>query len=84
MLKDDYLPLLQKYISQSQNRSSDQGASIYQTPAQVVEVIITCINNTNPPVRIRTSKWAEQFCEIKTQADPDGRRLAQQIQKEFL
>ncbi|MDO6737349.1 hypothetical protein Q4548_05720 [Wenyingzhuangia sp. 2_MG-2023] len=35
--------------------------------------------NENPPLRIRTSKWTEDFCTLKTQADLDETKLVNQI-----
>jgi len=33
---------------------------------------------------MRTSKWAEKFCELKTKADPNGARIVEQIRESFL
>lgn len=82
MKEDDYLPVLQKYISNAQSRAaSDEG--IYQSSEQVADVIISVSKNPQPPIRTRTSDWAESFTQLKTQADPTGieqqKRVAQSI-----
>jgi hypothetical protein len=41
-------------------------------------------NNANPPLRIRTSDWAENFTAIKTQADPDGTVSCKAVIEKFL
>ncbi|MEO0470740.1 MAG: short-chain dehydrogenase/reductase, partial [Bacteroidota bacterium] len=66
----------------AQNRAEDT-ASTYQTGQQVAEVILEVVENENPPLRIRTSAWAEQFCELKTSSDPDGTKLRDRIQGLF-
>ncbi|MFC4097561.1 hypothetical protein [Euzebyella saccharophila] len=46
----------------------------------MAEIILNVALSENPPLRIRTSKWAEDFTQLKTQADPDGSKLVAQIQ----
>jgi short-subunit dehydrogenase len=70
MVEDEYLPLLQKYIGNAQNRAATEG--IYQTPDAVADVVILLAKNNTPPIRIRTSEWAENFAQLKTLGDPDG------------
>ncbi|WP_299371173.1 SDR family oxidoreductase [uncultured Tateyamaria sp.] len=81
MLEDEYLPILQKYIGGAQDR---QGGDIYQTADQVAEVVMSCIAADTPPIRIRTSQWAETFCALKTDLDPDGRKQQAQVIAQFL
>ena len=81
MLEDEYLPILQKYIGGVQGRS-DTG--VYQTCDEVAAVVLDCVNNPNPPVRVRTSAWSNAFCELKTQADPEGRKQQQFVIETFL
>jgi len=84
MYDDEYLPVLQKYIHNAQNRATQSNNAIYQTPEEVADVIIDCFNNLNPPVRVRTSDWAKQFCELKTKSDPDGMLLKKEVFSSFL
>ncbi len=76
---DEYKPVLQKYLDSARNRSSSEQAYIYQRPDQVAAVIVSCLENQNPPLRVRTSPWAEEFCNLKTDADPDGLMPSQPI-----
>lgn len=81
MLNDEYLPILQKYLSTVQGRS-DSG--IYQTPDEVAELVIDCMQSDQPPIRLRTSEWGENLCALKTSADPDGRKMQKHVLKYFL
>ncbi len=85
MYDDDYLPILQKYIGRHQHgRSPEELSLMYQTPEQVASVMIDCINNPSPPVRVRSSEWANQFCDLKTKSDPDGLLLKDKVFHEML
>ncbi|WP_298259114.1 SDR family oxidoreductase [uncultured Litoreibacter sp.] len=81
MLDDEYLPILQKYIGGAQSR---QNEGIYQTSDEVAAVVMECVNSDTPPIRKRTSDWAEAFCGLKTDLDPDGQKLQAQVVKQFL
>jgi len=80
MKDDEYQPILENYIAGAQSRSE----GVYQSSEQVANVVIECIVNPNPPVRIRTSTWSEEFCSLKTQADPTGKLLQERVIKNFL
>ncbi len=82
MLEDEYLPILQQYIGGSQNRQD--GSDIYQTVDQVAAVVMDCVEAENPPIRTRTSKWGENFCRFKTEADPDGKKQQAMVIEQFL
>jgi NAD(P)-dependent dehydrogenase (short-subunit alcohol dehydrogenase family) len=82
MLQDEYLPVLQKYIGGAQNRAA--GSDIYQTADEVAQVVMQCVENPQPPIRLRTSKWGEAFTSLKTAADPDGKKLQSEVIKQFL
>ena len=82
MLEDEYLPILQKYIGGAQARQG--GGDIYQTPDQVAEVVMGCVEAAEPPVRKRTSDWGEDFCALKTAADPDGKEQQRRVIAQFL
>lgn len=80
----EYLPIFERYMAGNQKRASESKESVYQTGLEVAEVVLGIAKNENPPLRIRTSQWAEDFCELKTKADPDGTKLVQQIKESFL
>ena len=81
LLEDEYLPILQKYVGGAQNRQ-DEG--LYQTPDEVAAVVMGCVEAKEPPIRCRTSGWAEAFCALKTDPDPDGKKLQAQVIDRFL
>ena len=81
MLEDAYLPILQKYIGGAQAR---QGGDIYQTADQVAAVVMRCVEDKDPPIRLRTSQWGEAFCALKTDPDPDGKKLQAQVIEQSL
>lgn len=76
MIDDEYKPILEKYVSNSQSRSK---SGIYQTALEVAQVVVSCIENENPPIRMRTSEWGENFTKLKTQADPSGKKLQEEV-----
>ncbi|WP_299494494.1 SDR family oxidoreductase [uncultured Shewanella sp.] len=81
MVDDEYKPILEQYIQGAQSRSAD---GVYQTSEAVAQVVLDCIAMASPPVRIRTSQWAEDFCQIKTAQDPDGKRQQREVIETFL
>lgn len=82
MLEDEYLPILQKYVGGAQARAD--GSDIYQTADQVAEVVMSCVDASDPPIRTRTSTWGEDFTQLKTGADPDGKRQQAAVIAQFL
>ena len=80
LLQDEYLPILQAYMA----RAKERGASAYQTPDEVAAAVMSCVDSGDPPVRLRTSPWAESLCELKTRADPDGRAMQRHVMETFL
>ena len=84
MVTGDYAPIFQKYLSGAQSRAGSEDVSPYQTGIEVAEVILKVTQSENPPLRVRTSKWAENMCNLKTQADPDGTQLVKQVENYFL
>ncbi|MGV8984692.1 MAG: SDR family oxidoreductase [Cypionkella sp.] len=82
LLEDEYLPILQKYISAAASRQA--GADIYQTADEVAAVVVTCLEDKDPPIRTRTSTWSEAFAALKTGLDPDGKKQQTRVIKEFL
>lgn len=82
MLDDEYLPILQTYIGGSENRQA--GQELYQTADEVAAVVIDCLETEDPPVRKRTSEWAEEFARFKTNLDPDGKKQQANVIEELL
>ncbi|MGV2875605.1 SDR family oxidoreductase [Macrococcus capreoli] len=78
ILEDEYKPLLESYINGFQERSKTNKA---QTPTEVAEVVVAVSEMNEPPIRIRTSDFAETFTQLKTQADPDGKLLQEQVRQ---
>lgn len=83
LAEGEYLPIMQKYLAASQQRASE-GDKIYQTGQEVAEIILRVAQHENPPLRIRTSEWAENLCKLKTEADPSGTKLVNQVKRAFL
>lgn len=82
---DSYKNMLMRYIDNPKRAELIKTTDMYQTPEQVARVIWNqAINCVNPPLRIRTSKWSEELCHLKTQADKDGLKLRQQVIDTFL
>lgn len=82
MLEDEYLPILQKYVGGAQARAA--GSGIYQTADEVAAVIMECVEAAEPPIRRRTSDWAENFTRFKTELDPDGKKQQASVIEQFL
>ncbi|UMB55037.1 SDR family oxidoreductase [Lutibacter sp. A64] len=80
----EYLPIFERYMAGNQKRANESKEQVYQTGLEVATVALAIAQNENPPLRIRTSKWAEDFCDLKTQADPDGTKIVAQIKDSFL
>lgn len=80
----EYAPIFKQYMEGAQNRAQTSEIPSYQTGAEVAEVILQVAQQEQPPLRVRTSDWAEQLCHLKTQADPDGTKLVQQVKDYFL
>ncbi len=79
--EDIYGPILQQYADSVRKRPKEELERIYQSGEQVAQIIMDCIENENPPLRARTSKWSNEFCELKTNADPDGLKLHDRLTK---
>jgi NAD(P)-dependent dehydrogenase (short-subunit alcohol dehydrogenase family) len=77
---DEYRGLLDKYLAGAATRTSS-----YQTAREVAEVIVSqAVLAKNPPLRLRTSQWAEDFTALKTQLDPDGLKIKHKVEQDFL
>ncbi|MBX2870625.1 MAG: SDR family oxidoreductase [Saprospiraceae bacterium] len=80
----EYLSIFEKYMSGTQARADKETVQIYQTGAEVAQVILEVAQQEEPPLRVRTSAWAEALCHLKTAADPDGTKLVNQVKSSFL
>ncbi|MDP5275369.1 SDR family oxidoreductase [Chengkuizengella axinellae] len=79
--KDDFEPVVNDYMG---TRSERSDGNIYQTPSEVADVVLTQLK-TNPfPLRVRTSEWAEDFCQYKTKEDPTGLIQTKNVVKQML
>lgn len=81
---DPYKPAFDRYLGGMRARAEGDAPSSYQTAEEVARVILDVAMMADPPVRIRTSAWAEELCRWKTQADPDGRRSRDEVVRRFL
>lgn len=81
--EDEYLPVLQRYITKAQQRSKSKD-KIFQSCEEVAEVVIACIESQDPPIRVRSSQWAENFCRFKTEADPNGKKQQRMVKEVML
>ncbi|RKF13182.1 SDR family oxidoreductase [Alginatibacterium sediminis] len=84
MKADAYQSILENYIGNAQKRAATDGHAVYQTALEVAQVVAKIASLEQPPIRIRTSEWAEDLCKFKTQADPDGKRMQAEIFERFL
>lgn len=84
MVTGEYAPIFQKYLEGAQNRAANEDVSPYQTGKEIANIILQVAQAENPPLRIRTSKWAENMCDLKTEADPDGSILVNRVKNYFL
>lgn len=80
LLDDAYKPLLMDYIGTGRRR----GDTVYQSAGAVAERVVSCLAMAEPPIRMRTSEWAENLCRFKTEADPDGRRQQSDVVQQML
>jgi short-subunit dehydrogenase len=80
----EYIPIFEKYLKNIEKNASESKVQIYQTGLDVAEVILLAAQNENPPLRIRTSKWAEDFCSLKTEIDPDGTKIVNHVKNSYL
>lgn len=81
---DAYKPVLDIYMGGIRAPAAMRETRAYQTPQEVAAVVLDCVNRKNPPLRMRTSAWAEKFTEFKTAADPDGGKQQAMVVSTFL
>ncbi len=79
-----YQDVFNAYLAGTQKRSAESTEKAYQTPKEVAEVILQVAETKNPPLRVRTSTWAENLCQLKTKMDSDGTKLRDEVVAKFL
>ena len=82
ILDDEYRPVLEQYMGTVQGR--EWANSPYQSAEEVAAVVLSCARSETPPVRMRTSPWGEELCRLKTDVDPDGRKMQAMVGEMFL
>lgn len=83
MKDDEYKPILERYIAGAQRRAAS-ATKTFQSSDEVAAVVVACLESDDPPVRLRTSPWAEELCELKTKLDPTGKILQAKVIENFL
>jgi NAD(P)-dependent dehydrogenase (short-subunit alcohol dehydrogenase family) len=81
ILADEYAPILMKYIGGAATRTN---TGVYQTADEVAAVALGTLTTSPPPIRIRTSNWADSLCAFKTGLDPDGSKQQADVFNRFL
>lgn len=84
MIDDEYKPILEAYIGGAQARADSGSTFAYQSADEVAAVVMNVLQADNPPVRVRTSEWSEDFTAFKTKADPDGTKQRDDVVTRFL
>ncbi len=79
---EPYLPILEKYMNGLRERAAS--GRIHQSPSRIADLIVETIEMEYPPLRQRTSAWAEDFTRLKTIGDPDGMLLNREIKERLL
>ena len=81
---DDYKPLIQTYMDYRATFTDEVKERAFQKPFQIAEVILKCMNDTEPKLRYLTSEGAATFTKLKTGLDPDGEGIKAQVRKGIL
>ncbi len=82
--KDPYEKQFNDFLQRRQALLNNEESPVFQELDDVASVINNCIESNIPPLRIRTSEFANEFCRLKTDADPDGLLLHNTLAKSFL
>ncbi|MDT8427846.1 MAG: SDR family oxidoreductase [Pseudomonadales bacterium] len=82
--EDEYQPILARYRNSMQQRAAAGGGEVYQSSEEVARIVADCAGMEKPPLRLRTSAWAEDLCRYKTANDPDGSLQQQMVIDMFL
>ena len=78
---DEYQAVFEKFLASGAGSSRDD---LYQTADAIAKIVADTIANNNPPLRLRTSAWAEEFTSFKTQLDPTGELQTKRVTETFL
>lgn len=78
---DEYQAVFEKFLASGAGSSRDD---LYQTADAVAKIVADTIASNNPPLRLRTSAWAEEFTSFKTQLDPTGELQTKRVTETFL
>jgi NAD(P)-dependent dehydrogenase (short-subunit alcohol dehydrogenase family) len=84
MIDDEYKPILEAYIGGAQARAASGSTFSFQTADEVAAVVLNVLQADNPPIRVRTSEWSEDFTAFKTKADTDGTKQRDDVVTRFL
>lgn len=82
--KDPYEKPFNNFLQRREALLKDENSPVFQELDEVAAVIDKCIESDTPPLRIRTSEFANEFCSLKTGADPDGLLLHNRLVKPFI
>lgn len=80
----EYAPIFKKYVDRVTKRFLDPDINTSQTSQEVASIVYDVSQMEKPPLRIRTSEWAEEFSQIKTKTDKDGLILLNDVIDNFL
>lgn len=84
-LHNDYQPIFERYVGNAKQRADNpEATAVYQSSDEVASCVTAIVNNEKPPLRIRTSDWAKDLCQLKTQADPNGDIGVNKVYEQFL
>ena len=81
-ISTEFAPSVLKHVTETGGMLEDE--YIYQTADEVAAVVMQSVDAVEPPIRVRTSKWAEEFTALKTGLDPDGKKLQAKVVAQFL
>jgi NAD(P)-dependent dehydrogenase (short-subunit alcohol dehydrogenase family) len=85
--EDEYAQIFRRYLARFKKRGKgkeENDVVNYQTPEEVGEIVLKVIEQDDPPLRIRTSDWAEDLCGFKTSSDPGGKKQLADVIARFL
>lgn len=81
--KSEYYKIIEKYVASNKTKLKESEAPAQQSLNQIAEIINYCVETETPPLRIRTSSWSEEFCSLKTLADPNGLKSTKKVSSYF-
>lgn len=81
---EDYGAMFSRYVQQAKHRMASEKEPAYQTCDEVADCVCAIVDSKNPPLRIRTSDWANAFCHLKTKGDPSGNASVKKVIQSML